>query len=96
MSGSELLLPDEMSLRGAGEAIAARMQIEDGVTCERDRIYYDTFDGLLRGAGLTLMHADGTLSLASHDSGVVVASLPMPGADQAAVRPRAAAGPAAG
>ena len=77
MSGSELLLPDEMTLRGAGEAIAARMQIEDGVTCERDRIYYDTFDGLVRDAGLTLMHADGTLSLASQDSGVVVASLPL-------------------
>ena len=77
MSGSELLLPDEMTLRGAGEAIAARMQIEDGVTCERDRIYYDTFDGLVRDAGLTLMHADGTLSLVSQESGVVVASLPM-------------------
>ena len=46
MSGSELLLPDQMTLRGAGEAIAARMRTEDGVTCERDRIYYDTFDGL--------------------------------------------------
>ena len=46
MSGSELLLPDEMTLRGAGEAIAARMRTEDGVTCERNRIYYDTFDGL--------------------------------------------------
>ena len=77
MSGSELLLPDEMTLRGAGEAIAARMQIEDGVTCERDRIYYDTFDGLVRGAGLMLTYADGTLSLVSHDSGVLVASLPM-------------------
>ncbi|MGA8718128.1 MAG: hypothetical protein WB557_08985, partial [Solirubrobacteraceae bacterium] len=77
MSGSELLLPDEMTLRGAGEAIAARMRTEDGVTCERDRIYYDTFDGLVRDAGLMLAHADGTLSLVSHDSGVVVASLPM-------------------
>ena len=77
MSGSELLLPDEMTLRGAGEAIAARMQIEDGVTYERDRIYYDTFDGLVRDSGLMLTYADGTLSLVSHDSGVVVASLPM-------------------
>ena len=77
MSGSELLLPDEMTLRGAGEAIGARMQIEDGVTCERDRIYYDTFDGLVRGAGLMLTYADGTLSLVSQDSGVLVASLPM-------------------
>jgi CHAD domain-containing protein len=75
---TELLLPDEMTLRGAGEALAARLQIEDGVSCERERIYYDTFDGLLRDAGLTLMHVDGTLSATSHDSGIVVASLPMP------------------
>jgi len=77
MSGSELLLPDEMTSRGAGEAIAARLQIEDGVHAERDRIYYDTFDGLLRDAGLTLTYADGTLSAASQETGVVVASLPM-------------------
>ncbi len=78
MTGTELLLPDEMTLRGAGEALAARLQIEDGVSCERERIYYDTFDGLLRDAGLTVMHVDGTLSATSHDSGMVVASLPMP------------------
>jgi CHAD domain-containing protein len=77
MTGSELLLPDEMTLRGAGEALAARLQVEDGVSYERDRIYYDTFDGLLRDAGLTLMHADGTLTAASQESGVVLASLPM-------------------
>jgi CHAD domain-containing protein len=77
-AGSELLLPDEMTLRGAGEALVARLTIEDGVRCERDRIYFDTFDGLLREAGLTLIHADGTLSAISQDSGIVVASLPMP------------------
>jgi CHAD domain-containing protein len=77
VSGSELLLPDEMTMRGAGEALAARLQVQDGVHCERERIYYDTFDRLLRDAGLTVMHADGTLSAASQDSGVVVASLPM-------------------
>jgi CHAD domain-containing protein len=66
-----------MTSRGAGEALAARLEIEDGVQCERDRTYYDTFDRLLRDAGLTLMHADGTLSAASQESGVVVASLPM-------------------
>jgi len=77
VSGSELLLPDEMTLRGAGEALAARLMIEDGVYLERDRTYYDTFDGLLRDDGLTAMHADGTLSVTSQESGVVVASLPM-------------------
>jgi len=65
MSGSELLLPDEMTLRGAGDALAARLQIEDGVRLERDRTYYDMFDALLREVGLTLMYADGTLSVAS-------------------------------
>jgi len=77
VSGLELLLPDEMTLRGAGEALAARLEVEDGVSCARDRIYYDTFDGLLRDAGLTVMHVDGVLSVASQDSGMVVASLPM-------------------
>jgi CHAD domain-containing protein len=78
MSGAELLLPDEMTLRGAGEVLAARLAIEDGVRCERDRTYYDTFDGLLRDAGLTLVHVDDTLSVSSQDSGIVRASLPMP------------------
>jgi CHAD domain-containing protein len=78
MTGSELLLPDEMTVRGAGEAVAARLAIDDGVQCERDRIYYDTFDGLLRRAGLTLTHVDGSLSVAPHDSGVVLASLATP------------------
>ncbi len=77
MTGSELLLPDEMTLRGAGEAIAARLPVEDGVHCERDRIYYDTFDGLLRGAGLTLVHVDGNLLVTEQDSGLIRASLPI-------------------
>ncbi len=77
MTGSELLLPDEMTPRRAGEAIAARLPIEDGVHSEQDRIYYDTFDGLLRGAGLTLVHVDGTLSVTEQESGLVRASLPM-------------------
>jgi CHAD domain-containing protein len=78
MTGSELLLPDEMTLRSASETLAARLAIKDGVHSERDRTYYDTFDGLLRGHGLTLTHVDGTLSVASQASGVVLASLPMP------------------
>ena len=28
-AGSEMLLPDEMTLRGAGEALAARLEVED-------------------------------------------------------------------
>ncbi len=77
-AASELLLPDEMTLRGAGEALAARLEVQDGVHHERDRTYYDTFDGLLREAGLTLTYVDGALSLAEQDSGLVRASLPIP------------------
>ncbi len=77
-AGSEMLLPDEMTLRGAGEALAARLEVEDGVRYERDHTYYDTFDGLLRAAGLRLTHVDGSLSLVDQDSGQVRASLPVP------------------
>ncbi len=77
-AASELLLPDEMTLRGAGEVLAARLEAKDGVDHERNRVYYDTFDGLLREAGLTLTHVDGSLSLAEQDSGLVRASLPVP------------------
>ena len=95
VSDSELLLPDEMT-RGAGEAIAARLEIEDGVHCERDRIYYDTFDALLRDAGLTLMHDDG--SPVARVAGLRGRGglAPDAGADRAAVRSRPDAGPAPG
>ncbi len=75
MSASELVLPDRMTIQGAGDALEALLQIDDGVQRERDRIYYDTFDALLRAAGLSLLHEDGRLSLVERDSGQVRASL---------------------
>jgi CHAD domain-containing protein len=78
MSGSELLLPDRMTVRGAGDALAAAMRVQDGVQGIHDRAYYDTFDGLLHEAGLSLVHADGALSLIEVQSGVVRASRPVP------------------
>jgi len=76
MTASELLLPDRMTLRGAGDALAGRLEIADGMQREGERAYYDTFDGLLHADGLSLVHAEGTLSLVELDSGVVRASLP--------------------
>jgi CHAD domain-containing protein len=76
VTGSELLLPDRMTLRGAGDALAGRLDIADGMQREGERAYYDTFDGLLHAAGLSLVHAEGTLSLVELESGVVRASLP--------------------
>jgi CHAD domain-containing protein len=76
--GVELLLPDRMTMRGAGDALAGRLGIRDGTQREGDRAYYDTFDGLLHDAGLSLVHADGALSLVALDTGIASATLAMP------------------
>jgi CHAD domain-containing protein len=75
MTDAELLLPDQATLRGAGDTLAAALPTQDGMTAEHERAYYDTFDGLLRAAGLSLLHADGRLSLVELGSGKVRASL---------------------
>jgi CHAD domain-containing protein len=74
---SELLLPDQVTLRGAGEVLAAALPIRDGARGEHDRAYFDTFDGLLHGAGLWLVHEDGRLSLVERETGLVRASVAM-------------------
>jgi CHAD domain-containing protein len=78
MSGSDLLLPEQMTLRGASEAVAGALQIQDGMQGEHVRNYYDTFDGLLRAAGLSLIHEDGMLSLIERDTGLVRLTLTTP------------------
>jgi CHAD domain-containing protein len=78
VSGSDLLLPEQMTVRAAGEAVAGALQVQDGEQGEHLRNYYDTFDGLLHGAGLSLMHEDGRLSLIERDTGLVQASLTTP------------------
>ncbi len=78
MTGSDFLLPDQMTIRGAGEAVAGALPIQDGARGEHVRNYYDTFDGLLHGAGLLLVHEDGTLSLIERETGNVQASLVTP------------------
>jgi CHAD domain-containing protein len=78
VTGSDLLLPDHMTLRGAGDAVAAALTIQDGVQGEHVRNFYDTFDGLLHGAGVSLVHEDGMLSLVERETGLVRASLVTP------------------
>ena len=78
MTGPDLLLPDQMTVRGAGEAVAGALPIQDGAHGDHVRNYYDTFDGLLRGAGLSLVHEDGTLSLIERETGNVKAALLTP------------------
>src|SRR6185437_14918981 len=78
VSGSDLLLPEQMTVRGAGEAVAGALQVRDGELGEHLRNYYDTFDGLLHAAGLSLVHEDGMLSLIERETGLVQASLRTP------------------
>jgi len=75
---SDLLLPDQMTVRGAGQALAGALPIQDGVQGEHVRNYYDTFDGLLYSAGLSLVHEDGMLSLIDRATGVLQAALQTP------------------
>ena len=78
MNVSDLLLPDQMTLRGAEEALAGALPIEDGPQGEHLRNYYDTFDGLLHAAGLSLVHEDSMLSLIERETGLVRISLQAP------------------
>ena len=78
MNESDLLLPDQMTLRGAEEALAGALPIEDGAQGEHLRNYYDTFDGLLYAAGLSLVHEDAMLSMIERETGLVRASLATP------------------
>jgi len=78
MSATDLLLPEQMTVRGAGEAVAGALQIQDGMQGEHLRNYYDTFDGLLHAAGLSLVHEDGMLSLIERETGMVQTSLTIP------------------
>jgi CHAD domain-containing protein len=77
-SASDLLLPDQMTVRRAGEAVAGALPIQDGTEGEHLRNYYDTFDGLLYTAGLSLVHEDGLLSLIERATGLVTGSLATP------------------
>jgi CHAD domain-containing protein len=71
MSGCEFLSTDGTTPSVVGEALGAGLQITDVGVRDSDRTYYDTFDGLLRGAGLTVAHEDGELALVDRDSGLV-------------------------
>ena len=77
MSGTDLLLPEQMTVRGAGEAVAGALAVHNGEQGEHLRNYYDTFDGLVHAAGRSLVHEDGSLALIDRETGLVQASLLM-------------------
>ena len=55
---------------------------------ETDRTFYDTFDGLMRGAGLSVIHEAGRLALVDRESGRGAGAAFRRPADAAAARVR--------
>ncbi|MBV9839041.1 MAG: hypothetical protein JO156_13055, partial [Solirubrobacterales bacterium] len=53
---SEFLPPDAMTLQAAGQALSRSLEAYERGVQETDRTFYDTFDGLLHQAGLSVVH----------------------------------------
>jgi CHAD domain-containing protein len=78
MSGSEFLPPDRATLDGAREILTAGLSLDEHGEQGTDRTYYDTFDGLARAAGLSVVYERGRLSMVERDSGVEQAGARVP------------------
>jgi CHAD domain-containing protein len=65
----DYLLPGRVTLEDAGELLGSRLELRKGTTRSTERRYYETFDGLLRAAGLEASYEDGRLSLTDAGSG---------------------------
>ncbi len=69
---SEYLSPADLGVDAVADALTAHFdEVRNGRERRVDRTYYDTFDGLLHRAGLTLSAQAGALALAERDSGAV-------------------------
>ncbi len=78
MSGADFVLPEEMSVEGARQALVRALDARCGALRKSDRTFYDTFDGRLYAAGLSLVYEDGELALSELDSGAVRARMRAP------------------
>ncbi|MBV9837001.1 MAG: CHAD domain-containing protein [Solirubrobacterales bacterium] len=72
---SEFLPPDAMTLQAAGQALSRSLEAYERGVQETDRTFYDTFDGLLHQAGLSVVHESGRLMALEQSSGEELASL---------------------
>jgi len=70
MSGSEFLPPDQISLDAAAELLGAHLQVQPGEAHATDRTFYDTFDGLLRDGGRSVVHEGGRVSVIERATGL--------------------------
>jgi CHAD domain-containing protein len=80
---TDFLASDAIALEAAGTALAEQLPVRDRGVAEIERRFYDTFDGLLHAAGLTVVHEGGVMSIVELASGVERAAARVP----APVRP---------
>ncbi|HWF36500.1 MAG TPA: CHAD domain-containing protein [Solirubrobacteraceae bacterium] len=64
-TGTDLLLPDGARPAEVLDALSDRLPLREGAATHRDRRFYDTFDGLLRAAGLAFVHEADRSALVS-------------------------------
>jgi CHAD domain-containing protein len=81
MSSADFLPPETLTLQAAGERLLSRFEVGERDEVQSDRTYYDTFDGLLRARGLSVVHERGRLALIDRQNGGVRAAImaPQPG-----------------
>ncbi|HWF50735.1 MAG TPA: CHAD domain-containing protein [Solirubrobacteraceae bacterium] len=80
LPGTDLLLPDSAAPADILDAFGARLSLRESAPTQRDRRFYDTFDGLLRAAGLSFVHESGRSALVWIDGGAERAATATPDA----------------
>jgi hypothetical protein len=60
---SQYLLPDQLEVADVSRALGSSVVLRAGSRGTEERSFYDTFDGRLHRAGLSLIHEDGRLVL---------------------------------
>lgn len=68
------VLPDGADLASARTALTDHLPLRAGRATSRTITFYDTFDGRLHAAGLTLQHAGSVLALTDRETGDEVAA----------------------
>jgi CHAD domain-containing protein len=81
-TGTDLLLPHTLTAAAVVDGMSRRLSLREGTSSSRDRRYYDTFDGLLHGAGLAFVHESGRSKLISLGDGAEQAAMPATGAPE--------------
>ena len=76
MTGPEFLPPGKMTLEAVAGAVDGSLEVREGEATETDRTYYDTFDGLVRGDGCSVVHERGRLALVDRFTGEERAAMP--------------------